>query len=252
MFSPASPAARKYRDEESTNPEPTNKAIFSSRRSPSALWLRSRHKILPMRVRFFRQFTIMYYRTPAQGKLRAELAPSPRVRGEGRSEGFWRVIHHVQSNAERSPCQEKDDARNTHTHTHTGLKRKTPALALTGQRQQGQFVVWVWGHKVQLTERTFLPLCELARARRDTEAGYVFIDRQALSLLRAAIDEQTGRQGLGRKLIQTGNYREYRLCDEAKDFVTDPSFEELPADLIDPELKRALCSGKTSGRSLKR
>lgn len=142
--------------------------------------------------------------------------------------------------------------RTQHTHTHTGLKRKTPALALTGQRQQGRIVVPVWGHKVHLTERTFLPLCELARARRHTLAGYVRIDRLAISLLRAAIDEQTGHKGLGNKLIQTGNYREYRLCDEAKDFVTDASFRELPPDLIDPELKDALCSGKTSGRSLKR
>jgi hypothetical protein len=80
----------------------------------------------------------------------------------------------------------------------------------------------------------------------------VRIDRLAISLVRAAIDEQTGRKGLGKKLIETGNYREYRLCDEAKDFVTDRSFEELPDDLIDPKLKRALCPKHTSGASLRR
>jgi len=165
---------------------------------------------------------------------------------------IWGVLqaaegyHHAQINAERSPCEEEND-----THTHTHLKRKTAALELTGERQDGRHVVWVWGHKVQLTNRLFLPLCELAWARKHSQTGYVCIDRLLISLLRKAIDEQTGCKGLGEKLIQTGNYREYRLCDEAEDFVTDATFEELPPDLIEPELKGAVCSDKSRETSLK-
>ena len=72
-----------------------------------------------------------------------------------------------------------------------------------------------------------------------------------ICLLRAAIDEQTGQRGLGKEFIQTGNYREYRLCDEAKDFVVATSFDELPADLMDPELKQAICPDASNDKPLK-
>jgi hypothetical protein len=115
-------------------------------------------------------------------------------------------------------------------------------LALSGERQHGLFLIRVKGRDVWLQERLFLALCQLAHARKHTVTGYVRIDRRLISLLRAAINEQTGREGLGGQLIQTGNYRDYRLCEEAKDFVTEPSFAELPADLIDPELKEGVRS----------
>jgi hypothetical protein len=124
------------------------------------------------------------------------------------------------------------------------LKRKTPVFRLTGERQHGQLLVYVGGHEVWLTVREFRALCKLARARKHTLTGYVHIDRLLICLLRAAIDKQTGQQGFGKELIQTGSYHEYRLCDEAKDFRSDPTFDELPPGLIDPELKQALCVAK--------
>lgn len=158
--------------------------------------------------------------------------------GEGLSEG----LDHVQINAERSPWHEKT------THTHTRFKHKTthktPALVLTGERQHGQLQVYVWGHTVWLTVREFRTICKLARTRRYTRTGYVQIDKLLICLLRAAIDKQTGQEGLGNELIQTGNYQEYRLCDEAKDFQCDPTLDELPKGVIDPELKDALCVAK--------
>ena len=115
---------------------------------------------------------------------------------------------------------------------------------LTGERQRDKLLVYVRGREVWLTVRIFRALCKLLRARKHTQTGYVHIDKLLISLLRAAIDKQTGQQGLGNELIQTGNYHEYRLCDEAKDFRTDPTFDELPPGLIDPELKHALCVAK--------
>jgi hypothetical protein len=115
-------------------------------------------------------------------------------------------------------------------------------LVLTGERRHSLFLIRVRDRDVWLQERLFLSTCQLAHARKHTVSGYVRVDRRLVSLLRGAIDVQTAQEDLGHELIQTGNYRDYRLCEEAAGFVTEPSFVELPADFIDPELKRGLCS----------
>ncbi|GEM_PF-5331622 len=97
-------------------------------------------------------------------------------------------------------------------------------LVLTGERRHGLFLIRVRDRDVWLQERLFLSTCQLAHARKHTVSGYVRVDRRLVSLLRGAIDVQTGQEDLGHELIQTGNYRDYRLCQEAAGFVTEPSF----------------------------
>ncbi len=77
-----------------------------------------------------------------RGRLRAKLAPSPCVRGEGRawSPGTPQVkrcgglFHHVQINAERSPWQEENDAGHSHHESEEPRRRESKRQAASGEK----------------------------------------------------------------------------------------------------------------------
>ena len=122
-------------------------------------------------------------------------------------------------------------------------------LILTGQRRtEGKrrqvHFAFLRGIRVSLANAPFVLLAQLTRARIETHSGYLRFppeeDSKYFNLrifrLRHAIHDSSTR-GDGREVIQTGVGTEYRLTVEEREIAIDPSFKELPWQLIPTDLR---------------
>jgi hypothetical protein len=113
-------------------------------------------------------------------------------------------------------------------------------LVLTGHRNQGHHLVKLEGTPIWLSGSLFDLICEMALARGRSQLGFVSCNRMAIQRLRCVLDSATGQQGLGARMIVTGSKSHYRLALDPGYISLDSTFDELPDNLLTPELVKGL------------
>lgn len=100
-------------------------------------------------------------------------------------------------------------------------------LILTGQRQHRRHLVYVHGTPVWVTGAEFDALCEMVRARNETDSGMIRLARLIAWRIRHEIDIACGQPGLGKSLIILGAGEEFSLSCHVQEIGWTPCFREL-------------------------